>query len=831
MPYALIPIGIAIVILYALTFLLYRAGIIQKKSHRQIWNSGLLLAFIFTAVLGLLLAVQVNYKMEIPWIKELLVWHVDFGIGMSLIAVFHFSWHWRYFRDILKAGIGKSPVESKEVLMDTEKVPFRLTFRDSIPLLSLGITALISQVIFLREFLAVFNGNELVIGIIFACWMLLTGMGALLGRASPTPNKKNTIRISGFFLLGLLPLITVFMIRFLKNVVFPAGSMAGIAGVLIFSASVLLFFCLLSGFMFTRLTVELSRKFGANLLGQSYAIESIGSISGGLLFSFLLVYLLGTYQILFLILIINLAVAVLMNQAGRRWTIYAVLTGTLVFVLVFILDLDLRSRSLLFPNQITLETRDTPYGNLVVTETGDQVTIYENGTPVSIPSDVTTIEEDVHYAMVQHDHPDTVLILSGDLTGITPEIAKYPVRHADYVELNPWITRIRSKYLGYPEYPWLNIQHADGRKFLRHSENAYDVIMVNLPAPGTAQINRFYTTEFFQEVKLCLHTGGIISISLPGAQNYISAEAERLYSLAYNTLQRTFRNILVVPGQKTYFLASDAELNIDIPGLIEKKGITTTYVNTYYLDLASIQERSRQIEEIIQDWDLLNQDFQPRAYFLQLDFWLSHFNTNFWMPVIILIILIVLAGMRSGPLAFGIFTAGFTGTAAELIIMIGIQVVFGYIYLYLAIIVTVFMSGLATGALLVDRILGEVTYMKFRITQLLLAAITGIMAITFLMIERIQLPEILLHIIFTGLIFLAAFVSGLLFASAALLRRSGIASTTSRLYSTDLAGSAAGALITSILLIPLLGLIRSLILIVLLNLLASLYSVLRKNAI
>ncbi len=357
------------------------------------------------------------------------------------------------------------------------------------------------------------------------------------------------------------------------------------------------------------------------------------------------------------------------------------------------------------------------------------------------------------------------------------------------------------------------------------------MILVNLPAPGTAQVNRYYTTEFFQEVKLCLHTDGIISISLPGAENYLSTEAERLYSLIYNTLGRTFGHILVVPGQKTYFLASDAELNIDIPGLIDQKGISTTYVNSYYLDLASIQERSRQIEEIIQDGDLINQDFQPRAYFLQLDFWLSHFTTNFWMPVIILIILIVLAGLRGGPLETGIFTAGFTGTAAELIILIGIQVVFGYIYLYLAIIMTVFMCGLATGALLTERILGAITSVKFRICQVFLGAIIGFMALSFLLIERTQVPEILLHTIFIILTFLVAFVTGLLFTSAAVLRRSSVASSASRLYSTDLAGSAAGALLTAILLIPLLGLIRSLVLIILLNLFASLYSVVRKNTI
>jgi spermidine synthase len=355
--------------------------------------------------------------------------------------------------------------------------------------------------------------------------------------------------------------------------------------------------------------------------------------------------------------------------------------------------------------------------------------------------------------------------------------------------------------------------------------------MVNLPSPGTAQINRYYTSEFFQEVKTHLHQGGIISISLPGAENYVSTEAERLYSLLYNTLGKSFNHILVVPGQKTYFLASDAKLNIDIPGLIEQKGIETIYVNPYYLDPVSMRERSQQIAEIIQEGDLINHDFQPRAYFLQLDFWLSHFNTNFWMPVIILIILILLAGLRSGPLESGIFAAGFTGTSAELIMLIGVQVVFGYIYLYMAIIVTVFMSGLATGALLMDKILGEITVFKFRLSQIFLALIIGIMAITFLLIERTQLPEILMHAIFISLTFLVAFVSGLLFASAAMLRKSGITTTTSRLYSTDLAGSAAGALLTAILLIPLLGLIKSLVLIIFLNLLAFIYSIIRQNTI
>ena len=49
-------------------------------------------------------------------------------------------------------------------------------------LFTLGFSSLITQVYLLRESIAVFNGNELVIGIVLGNWMLLTGGGAFLGK-------------------------------------------------------------------------------------------------------------------------------------------------------------------------------------------------------------------------------------------------------------------------------------------------------------------------------------------------------------------------------------------------------------------------------------------------------------------------------------------------------------------------------------------------------------------------------------------------------------------------------------------------------------------------
>ncbi|MFA6798539.1 MAG: hypothetical protein WCR39_04520, partial [Bacteroidales bacterium] len=96
-PYLLIPITAGLLILYFISLLFSHLEILSSKLHRQIWNYALLLTFLVTIVLGILMAIQINYKLEVPWTEKVLRWHVNFGIGMSLTGLFHLSWHFLYF--------------------------------------------------------------------------------------------------------------------------------------------------------------------------------------------------------------------------------------------------------------------------------------------------------------------------------------------------------------------------------------------------------------------------------------------------------------------------------------------------------------------------------------------------------------------------------------------------------------------------------------------------------------------------------------------------------------------------------------------------------------
>ena len=71
-----------------------RLQVLSSAHHRRFWNILLLFFFLSTALLGLLLVVKVNYKLDISWVESAIQWHVDLGIGFAIVAVFHLSGTW-----------------------------------------------------------------------------------------------------------------------------------------------------------------------------------------------------------------------------------------------------------------------------------------------------------------------------------------------------------------------------------------------------------------------------------------------------------------------------------------------------------------------------------------------------------------------------------------------------------------------------------------------------------------------------------------------------------------------------------------------------------------
>ena len=100
--YYLIPVLLIIVILYSLTWILSARKSITIKLHRKIWNVVLLVSAVISAFLGLILILNIDFGTDISLPFNMLFWHVEAGIALGVISLFHIFWHWRYFMKILK---------------------------------------------------------------------------------------------------------------------------------------------------------------------------------------------------------------------------------------------------------------------------------------------------------------------------------------------------------------------------------------------------------------------------------------------------------------------------------------------------------------------------------------------------------------------------------------------------------------------------------------------------------------------------------------------------------------------------------------------------------
>ena len=96
-------------------------------------------------------------------------------------------------------------------------------------------------------------------------------------------------------------------------------------------------------------------------------------------------------------------------------------------------------RRWVYPNQVIVFSKDTPYGNIVRTRQMNLTSTYINNTPLYDSENFMINEETVHFAMIQHNNPSNILVVSGDLLGQIKELMKYNPESIDCVEENRWL--------------------------------------------------------------------------------------------------------------------------------------------------------------------------------------------------------------------------------------------------------------------------------------------------------------------------------------------------------------------------------------------------------
>jgi len=714
----------------------------------------------------------------------------------------------------------------------------KIGLKKSFPVIILGLSAIITQIVTIREFQSVLNGNELIYGLIFAVWMTITATGARLGKYL-AKEKQLFVRIILLqFLLSLFPYLMIYFLRFLRFQFSIYGVEINIPEVLIYIIIILIPFCIVSGALFTLFSVKLTNE--GSKLSKAYFYETIGSIAGGLIFSFLLIFVLNVFQTLALLFVVNMIAIIVFSfsskQEGINTKDKTVFQKSIVIISVilillagipFLFNFDIQTKRFIFKGQQILETKDTPYGNIVITKTAEQNNFFLDCTLLFSTGNLIDAEEAVHYALVQTKKHSNLLLISGGVCGLIDEILKYNPTRIDYTEIDPELIRLGKKYTNFNKDNRVNIINEDARMFIKKTDRFYDAVIIYLPEPSTAQLNRFYTYEFFSELKSRLSKSAVVTLSLPLTENYVSKEAADLNSSVYNTMKSIFKNVIVIPGGKNFYIASDKALSYKIGNLVDSAGIENVYVNKYYYDEPSIKQRADNILKSINRKAGLNRDFFPITYYQQLLYWLSYFNINFYLLIALLSLPFIFIFLRLKPIGIGLFIGGFSAIGAELIIIFAFQFIFGNIYYMLSIIITAFMGGVAYGVFAFKK---SDSLKKFISSQFLLSIYTSLLPLALLFIKQISENYLVSVIMFIVLTFTGATFVGVQFSSATgnikidlIIRKRKIPTPfaiVSEAYSADLYGSALGALIISAVLLPWLGIMNLGIMLGVLNLLS-----------
>ena len=193
---------------------------------------------------------------------------------------------------------------------------------------------------------------------------------------------------------------------------------------------------------------------------------------------------------------------------------------------------------------------------------------------------------------------------------------------------------------------------------------------------------------------------------------------------------------------------------------------------------------------------------------------------------------------------FSVMAMGFSNMSLQVILLLAFQALYGYVYHFLAIIIAIFMLGMAFGSFLSLAHLKKHTILKS--TQAKIKGLTVVHAmtmilpfllfITFMALRTITNPtlySLTSHIIFPLMALTCGVVGGYEFPLASDLyftlkkessQNSGI------MYGLDLFGSLFGAILLSVFLVPLFGLFKTAIFISSLNLLVLLLIFFTKSA-
>jgi len=668
-----------------------------------------------------------------------------------------------------------------------------------LPIITMGLSSILLQIISLRQLLAVFSGNELDIGITLSVWLTAVGMGSYAGHRI---KYKHAFAVS-FLAVGLLSQPAILLINLIRpSLPFDFGETIPLTTTIIATVISLLPLCFVIGLQF-----PLAVSHSGGDAAKTYSLEATGAFTGGILFTLLLSGRVEVFILSMAISILNFITALLLIRK-RALAVF------LLVPVIFYFGNSKAYTTLQWKGAELLERVESRYGEITVLNIRGQANVYASGKFQFSYPDMQTEELRAHLPMAVHPSPSRILVVGGS-PSVIGELLKYPVSGIDFVEMDPKIIEVSFRLLSEKDRELLNnklvrIITEDARKFIKALRtSAYDLVILNLPEPATANINRFYTTGFFKEAKTALKENGILCLTLPASYGYIGRKMQMANGSIYNSLKNVFSHVKLSSEEYGYIFSSGKPFDTNPQALSErfyKRAIETLYFQPYILADAFSPLKVSLVRERLEKIHALNTDMEPVAYLYNLMLWSEVYGggilnrllaiENRQIILVLMAAFIIIAAIlwkKKQAVYYSMFTTGYSVMAFSMLILLAYQASFGYVYEMIGLLTAVFMLGMAFGAHITKGLQRPLGWLR-------LLEIASI--ILFISSPMLFKQEILFYV----LSFLCGMIGGMQFAAANLfLKGQDSTIAAGRLYAIDLTGSFLGAFLTAIFMMPLAG--------------------------
>ena len=312
-------------------------------------------------------------------------------------------------------------------------------------------------------------------------------------------------------------------------------------------------------------------------LSDVLATDYVGALLASLLFPFILLPYFGHLLTAFSIGAVNLLVALMVvwHFRKRLKKPFRLITSAILAVTVLIVAslytstfTSILERSL-YQDPVVFSTQ-SKYQKIVVTERGRDMRLFLNGSLQFSSLDEYRYHEPLVHLPATHSRDlERVLIIGGGDGLAAREVLRYPsVKEVALVDLDPEVTKLgrdlgKLKVLNNQALhdSRVKVYNDDAWRWLERDGDLFNVIIIDLPDPDTADIARLYTVEFYRKIARRLSVGGVMitQASSPWLQrNAFWCIASTLDSV-FETIQPVYSNIPSF-GPWGYVMASNTPL-------------------------------------------------------------------------------------------------------------------------------------------------------------------------------------------------------------------------------------------------------------------------------